>query len=218
LYFSLIVGIGCWFKYQANRSSVLKEFPNILTTVEEERNYTEESRLRWISESKKTYSRIALGALAIGIYGGIWSPYQSNKEAERQYETYLASFVDGWNEYCDEIFNPSMSAISVDGTLYAGNGSYNGSWCKGLLSENLAVESAISENVRGMAPYSSVDYARDKGASAGYNKSIDAVFSAVPYLCYGTECISKDSEISRMEDLGRSEWNNQDWSGMYDTN
>jgi hypothetical protein len=92
---------------------------------------------------------------------------------------------------------------------------YDTNWCSSLQSQGSAEETYLEENRAFWAEFSDVDGSTSKGVSAGYSKAREAVFGVTPYLCYGSECITKDSEENRAIDRNMQDYMND---GNYDFN
>ena len=206
LIFSAVVSFYCWYKYDARKKKLLAEHPEVFAKNLKELETRELFYYNTDRSDKKFFAGIAAAAIVIGIWGGVWAPYRANQETSSQYIAYVSSFDKGWNEYCDEIFDFSLGSISPNGILYAGSQSFTSGWCKGLRNTSDSMDSANTDDIRGMAQYSDVAGATKQGEDAGYRKSREKIFSMVPYLCYGTECISNSSEESRIIDSNLSDW------------
>ena len=206
LIFSAIVCLYCWYKYDTRKKKLLAKHPEIFTKSPKDRDLWEISAYEFHKSHRHSFAGIAATAIVVGIWGGVWVPYKANQEISRQYTAYISAFDKGWNDYCDDIFDFHLSSISPNGILYAGSQSFTSSWCKGLRNESDSIDSAQTDDIKGMARYSSIAYASEKGQGAGFRKSREKVFSMVPYLCYDTECISSDSEQERIINSNLQAW------------
>lgn len=202
----LIVSCGfIWYRFQLQDKEFKIRFPKIFT---EQKSDLQDYEINWLRKRKETQRTYALAAIAVVIFSvwmGAWMPYQEKSDREKQHQAFINRFTEGWNYYCDEVFNASIS-ISPNGILYAGSNSFTSDWCQGLIGFKDAEEAYIQDGNGALSEFSDVEYSGRKGLNAGYSKSREAVFSMVPYLCYGTECISNESEQSRLEDLAYQDW------------
>ncbi|CAN2175060.1 hypothetical protein MCEMRE26_00146 [Candidatus Nanopelagicaceae bacterium] len=206
LIFMLIACSWSWYKYDSRRKKIIQEFPGIFSKPESELESIEIFRINTDKGDRKFFGGIALTSLVISVWAGSWLPYKAEEDASQQLQSFIAGYATGWDGYCDEIFDFSLGSVSTNGYLYAGSYAYDSGWCKGMRLSGSGESSAQAENILEMAPYSSVESAKQKGENLGYRDSREKVFSKVPYLCYGSECISADSELSRNEDLAQQQW------------
>lgn len=202
-----------YYKYQQSRKNLEARYPAIFQRPISE---LEDFEIRFLHNSqkeKKNYALTALALLAFSLWGGAWQPYQAKLEVERQRVAFVEGFDQGWEYYCKEAFDYASGSISLNGYLYAGSNIYDISWCRGLQSAS-AVEKAYVEEARAAwAEFSDVESSASSGRSAGYSRAREAIFSGTPYLCYGTDCITKDSEENRAIDSYMQDSRNDD---MYD--
>lgn len=206
LIFSIIVCGFIWYRYQLQERETRRRFPHIF-----EKSYSdlEDFEIRLIkrrSETKRTFAITALVVIIFSVWMGAWQPYQVSIDREKQHQAYLIGYSEGWNFYCEEIFDSAFNSISPNGILYAGSNQFTASWCRSLIGYGDAESSYVQDGGGAMSEYSDVDDSKNDGSNAGYRDSLQAVFSIVPYLCYGTECISKNSETSRLEDNAYQDW------------
>ena len=206
LIFSVIVCGFIWYRFQLQDKETRSRFPQIF---EKSRSDLEDFEIRILtqrSETQRTFAITALVVVIFSVWMGAWRPHQVIVERENQHQAYLASYSDGWSFYCDEIFDSALNSISPNGILYAGANQFTSSWCQGLIGYGDAERAYLEDGGGVSSEYSDVEYSKTGGLNAGYRDSQKAVFSIVPYLCYGTECISEDSETSRIEDRAYQDW------------
>jgi hypothetical protein len=206
---ALVGVIACGFvfyRYQLNEKKIKSRYPDVFNNSFTELDDFELRILKNHQSNRRTYAISALLIVGFSIWMGAWRPYQVNVERENQRQAYLTSYAEGWNFYCKEIFDDAFSSISPNGILYAGSVQFSSSWCRGLIGYGDAEQAYLKDGGGAMSEFSDVDASKSDGLNAGYRDSRMAVFSSVPYLCYGTECISEDSETSRIEDRAYQDW------------
>lgn len=206
LIFSIIACGFIWYRYQLQERETRRRFPQIFEKSQSDLEDFEVRLLKQRSETQRTFAISALVVIVFSVWMGAWQPYQVSIDKEKQHQAYLAGYTEGWNFYCDEIFNSGFNSISSNGILYAGSYQFTANWCQGLIGNGDAERSYLESGGGALSEYSDVESSQNKGLNSGYADSLKAVFSMVPYLCYGTECISKDSETSRLEDNAYQDW------------
>lgn len=208
LIFSAIVCAFIWYRFQLQDKETRSRFPQIFRKSRSDLEDFEIRILNQRSETQRTFAITALVVVIFSVWMGAWRPHQVIIERENQHQAYLASYLEGWNFYCDEIFDNTLNSISPNGILYAGSNQFTASWCQGLFGYGDAESAYLEDGGGAMSEYSDVDGSKSDGLNAGYRDSRKAVFLRVPYLCYGTECISDDTETSRLEDRAYQDWKN----------
>lgn len=206
LVFSVIACGFIWYRYQLKEKEIRNRFPEVFQKSKSEFEDFEVRIFKRHTETKRTYAITALMVIAFSVWMGAWQPYEVSKNREEQRQAFLMSYSEGWDYYCDEIFDAALNSISPNGTLYAGANQFTSTWCKGLVGYGDAENAYLQDGGGAMSEYSDIESSQSKGLNAGYRDSRKAVFSAVPYLCYGTECISDESETSRIEDRAYQDW------------
>ena len=205
-----------YYRYQKSRGYIEARNPGIFTKPISELEDFEIRQLQYSAKEKKNHALTALALLAFSIWGGAWQPYQAKLEVERQHVAFVEGFDQGWDYYSKEAFDWASGSISSNGYLYAGSNMYDISWCRSLQSAS-AVEIAYVEEAReAWAEFSDVEASASSGTSSGYSKAREAVFAGTPYLCYGTECITKDSEENRAIDLNMQDFMNDQTNSFND--
>jgi hypothetical protein len=206
LIFSAVACGFTWYRYQLQEKETRRRFPQIFEKQKSDLEDFEIRLLKQRSETQRTFAIIALVVVVFSVWMGAWRPYQVSINREEQHQAYLAGYSEGWDFYCEEIFNDAFNSISPNGTLYAGSNQFTASWCRGLIGDGDAENSYIEDGGGAMSEFSDIDGSKNDGLNAGYRDSRLSVFSTVPYLCYGTECISEDSETARIEDRAYQDW------------
>lgn len=204
--FLLAAGVIIYSRYEKSRRQIEKRFPGLFKKHFSELSEFEQEQLKIDKQNKKYFAGWAAAALALSFWAGIWQPHQQLVERENQHQAFLSGYVEGWDFYCDELFNSSNGSISPNGLLYAGSSAFEAGWCKGLRSSTAAQTSYEAQNRAAASGSSDVKYEKENGTNAGYRESRAAVFSMVPYLCYGTECVTNDSEETRITDANAAQW------------
>ncbi len=195
-----------WYRFQLQDKENRHRFPRIF---QEPKSNLEDYEIRILNkrtETQRSYAMAALVIIIFSVWMGAWRPHQVLVEREEQHQAYLAGYTEGWNFYCEEIFDDVFNSISPNGILYAGSNQFTSGWCRGLIGYGDAENSYIKNGGWVMSEYSNVDGSKNDGLNAGYRDSQQSVFSMVPYLCYGTECISEHSETARIEDRAYQDW------------
>lgn len=168
----------------------------------------EANQVRQKLQSGKNTFRVYVALVAVGTaYFGVWNPTQDNLEKQRQADSYVESFYEGWDYYCQEVFDPNLgTAITPNGILFAGSYSFTISYCKDAIPVDAAEQSFSKSDGSNGWGWSSVESAREDGLNAGYRESRRVLWSKLPYLCFGTECISAQSEEDRITDANYRDW------------
>lgn len=192
-----------WYRFQLNNREIKRKYPEIFANPISDLEDYSFSKLQTHRENQRVYALGAFVVIAFSLWMGAWQPHQVKVEREKQHQAFLGGYAEGWDAYCDDIFNNYPMANG--GILYANNIPFAASWCEGLIGDGDAQEAYVKDGAGVSSEYSSVSSSNEEGWSWGFQDSMFAVFSMVPYLCYGTECISESSEIDRMAELSRYE-------------
>lgn len=199
---SLACGL-IWYRKQLSDRKMKKKYPIIFSKPISELEDRLLPYLKIHKGNQRIYAIGALGVIAFSIWMGAYRPYQVKVEREKQHQAFLVGYSEGWDAYCDDIFN--NFPMANNGILFANNIPFAASWCEGLIGDGDAQDAYVKDGAGVSSEYSSVGTSNEEGWGWGFQDSMFAVFSMVPYLCYGTECISESSEIDRMAELSRDE-------------
>jgi hypothetical protein len=143
-----------------------------------------EKSYRW---SIRRWNIFRVVTYAFTILFGLWIVFGfRNYTPQATYadsDAFTSGWNEGWNASCDNIF-----AYSPRYEFYYGDTKYTADWCKGLNQEEFLF-SFFGEIVPAYIPNGSTDDYFDAGANNAYTVALQTVFSVVPQLCYGNECI-----------------------------
>ena len=143
---------------------------------------------------------IASVCFGLAFWWGSYQPMQVRKDLELQSQVYQEKVVEGWKLQCQDLFENFIG----NGTyLFANGNRYDSDWCDSLMTN--VVLSSIFEDDELFEPseYSDSESAGEKGINVGARFAREAVFSRVPYLCYGNDCITKSSVEDYYFDFNR---------------
>lgn len=206
LIFLLVASFIIYTRYEKSRLQIEKRFPGLFGKHFSELSDYEQEQLKIDKQNKKYFAGWTVAALALTLWAGVWQPHLQGVNRENQHKAFLAGYLEGWDFYCGELFNSSNGSISPNGLLYAGNSAFDAGWCKGLRGTFAEQNAYVAGNRDALAASSNVPAEKDAGTNAGYRESRAAVFSMVQSLCYGSECVSNDSEESRITEANAAQW------------
>lgn len=189
----LIAGVAISFlfrhRFQA-RQKLLKQHPEIFLKREIALTDYEIAALRNFKSQTRSFVFMLVTLVGLAFWFGTYQPLQVKKDLEVQSKVYLESIPEGWRFQCDDIFENFIG----NGTyLYAGNYQYDASWCNALMTPSVLNVITSDETLFQPSEYSDVEGARSKGFNVGARFALSTVFSQVPYLCFGTDCITESS-------------------------
>jgi hypothetical protein len=191
----VIAAVVIGFAYKSRvtiRAKLLKQFPEIFLKREVALDDYELAALKSFKSQTRSFVLTIVISVGIAFWLGTYQPLQVKKDLELQSRAYAESIPEGWQFQCKDIFSNFIG----DGIyLFAGGNRYDSTWCTSLLSPSRLEQLATDENLFTPSEYSDVEGAKSDGFNIGARFALDSVFSRVPYLCYGTECITKNSII-----------------------
>lgn len=190
-YVIALVVIGFAYRNRANtRNKLLSQYPELFLKREMALNEYELAALNNFKGQTRSFSLVVAVSMGLAFWWGTYQPLQVRKDLELQSKVYTESIPEGWNFQCKDIFENFIG----NGTyLFAGNYRYDVTWCNSLLTPSILDELATDEKLFVPSEYSDVEGAKSDGFNIGARFARDAVFSRVPYLCYGTDCITQSS-------------------------
>lgn len=190
-YFVAFVVIGFAYRNRANtRSKLLSQYPEMFLKREVALNEYELAALNNFKGQTRSFVFVVAVSMSLAFWAGTYQPLQVKKDLELQSKVFAESIPEGWNYQCKDMFENFIG----NGTyLFAGNYRYDATWCNSLLSPSKLENLVNDEKLFIPSEYSDVEGAKSDGFNTGARFALDAVFSIVPYLCYGTECITKNS-------------------------
>jgi hypothetical protein len=128
---------------------------------------------------------------------------QVRKDLELQSQTYAENVPQGWQFACDDMFENFIG----NGTyLYANGNRYDKFWCKSLMTTEVLRNIIADQKLFTPSEYSDAEYARKQGFNTGARFAIEAVFSRVPYLCFGEDCINDMTIWDYYMEASRDSW------------
>lgn len=192
-----------WIRFQVQDKKVKSEHSVAFAKLKTELTTLEIQNLQTLKANRRAYAYGALAVIVFSIWIGAWRPHQIGLEKEKQHQMFLSAYSEGWDFYCHEIFGDpssglSSSSISPNGLLYAGNYSYNFAWCSDLRKSSFDENAYKKDYGWWDASASNLTSSRSEGLNAGVTEAYVKVFQQTPYLCYGAQCISKETEMQRM--------------------
>lgn len=151
-------------------------------------NDSEISALKNYKNDTKQFLFVVAIVLGIAFWLGTYQPMQVKKDLELQSQNYEERVPEGWQFMCDEIFEKFIG----NGTyLYANGNSYDKFWCKDLMTREIINKILADESLFSPNEYSDAESAGKYGFNAGARFALETVFTKVPYLCYGEDCINE---------------------------
>ena len=189
----LIAAVVTYFAYRnlsKRRIKVTNNYPDVFRKKSVALSDTEVVALNSYKSETRQFLLIALVSFGLAFWWGSYQPMQVRKDLELQSQVYEGKVLEGWLFQCQDMFQNFIG----DGTyLYANGNRYDSDWCDSLMTN--AILSSIFENKELFEPseYSDSESAGEKGFNIGARFAREAVFSRVPYLCYGDDCITKMS-------------------------
>lgn len=202
LIFGLVGLFYLWRLFNKNAKVSSKAWDTLNTSAISDTSSSNREYFIWearnsISRSEYRTRNILVGMIliiALVAYEGAYLP-------KKQYETFLNNeyafvngFTNGWNEYCDSIFSPEgRFSVSPTGNYYAGSYMYNKVVCTHPL-DSLDVSSMYySSDVSKVAGEMSYKDVEDSANSMGNRQAKDTLWKNFTYLCYGSNCITKNN-------------------------
>jgi hypothetical protein len=203
LIFVSIVAYGSWFLYQRERKKIQSRNPEIFSKSYSDLDEWEIGFIHRYKETNKSnarfFSGITAAAVLLAVWNVYWIPHQESLGREQFKSDFLNGFNIGWEYECSHIFE------NLGPQLYAGNYVYTEDWCNALNSEQAALD---TYSLR--FGTDSGDNGSGYGEGAGVQAAIKEVFSKVPYLCFGEECVTEESEMEYLEQMAQDEFESQD--------
>lgn len=190
-YVIALVIIGFSYKrHLGARGELLKQYPEIFIKRELALKDYELAALERFKGQSRTFASTIAISLGLAIWFGTVQPMQVKKDLELQSQVYAENIPKGWRFQCTDIFENFIG----NGTfLYAGNYQYDADWCNSLMTPSVLSGITSDETLFQPSEYSDVEGAMSDGFNVGARFALKSVFSEVPYLCFGTECITESS-------------------------
>jgi len=199
LVFVCIVAYGSWFFYERERKNNQPRNPELLSKPYSE---LDEWEIEFINRYKATntanariFSGITAAAVLLAVWNVYWIPHQDSLDREQYKSDFLNGFDVGWEYECSHIFE------NLGPELYAGDYLYTKDWCNGLNTEQIALDSYLERFSTDTG-----DNGSGYGEGSGVQAAIKEVFSKVPYLCYGEQCVTEADEIEFLEQMAQDQF------------
>ena len=186
----LIASVITYFAYRnlsKRRVKVTTNYPDLFRKKSVALSEGEVTALKTYKSETRQFLLTTLVCFGMAFWWGSYQPMQVRKNLELQAQTYAQGVPRGWQFICDDMFENFIG----NGTyLYANGNRYDKYWCKSLMTTDVLNKIVSDEKLFIPSEYSDAESAEKKGFSVGARFAIEAVFSRVPYLCFGEECIN----------------------------
>ncbi len=187
---AILIIIYAYKRYSKKRLNLISQFPDLLKKNNFALSDDEASALKIHKENILQFILVFAASLGVAIWFGTYQPMQIQKDLDLQSQTYGSKLSEGWRYQCEDMFKNFIG----NGTfLYANGNSYDQTWCNSLLTDSILDAMRTNEELFTPSEYSDVESAGEKGLNIGARFAREAVFSRVPYLCYGPDCITLTS-------------------------
>ena len=195
-----------FFAYQklaSRRSKVVSVYPEVFKKKLIALDDDELRALKNYRDDTKQFLLVVSIVFGLAFWWGTYQPMQVKRDLELQSKSFAEKIPEGWQFICDDIFENFIG----DGTyLYANGNSYDKLWCESLMTTDVINKIIADENIFSPSEYSDPESAAEKGFNTGARFAIDSVFSRVPYLCFGEDCINDVTIWDYYMESSRDTW------------
>lgn len=199
----LIAAVVTYLAYRSfsrRRLKVTNNYPEIFRKKLVALSENEVVALSSVKSETRQFLLIAVISFGLAFWWGTYQPMQVRKDLELQSIAYEGKVLEGWQFQCQDMFKNFIG----DGTyLFANGNRYDSDWCESLMTNTILISIFENEELFEPSEYSDVESAGEKGFNIGARFARESVFSRVPYLCYGNDCITKMTVEDYYIDLNR---------------